>query len=215
MAMYPRSVMPLTIFCAAGLLAGCGGGGSVAASSSTSTSSSNAAAVRSKNPASPSPSKAPLAATPNRRSSGRAQLSKSHRSAVPPSRSSQTHIRTHTTLSKNHAQAPQPALPLVKGPRLDVTKKVVACLKAGHAGIIGSSVLGPYEIFSTTGPSGGHIEVAATRSVEVAGAVGKAITATGHYILVPTANPIAVAAIEKGVSATDRALAARCAEVAG
>jgi hypothetical protein len=214
MAMYPRSLMPLAILCAAGLLAGCGSGGGVASTSSTPAGSSSASAVRSGKQASPSSGKAPSAATPYRRSTGRAQLGKSHQS-VTPSSSGKTHVRTHTTLSTNHAQAPQPALPLVKGPKLDVTNKVVACFKAGHAGIIGSSVLGPYEIFSTTGPGGGHIEVAATRSVEVAGEVGKAITATGHYILVPTATPDAVAAIEKGVSSTDRTLAAHCAEVAG
>ena len=208
--MYPRLATQLTILCAAGLLAGCGSGGGVAASSSTSVSPRTASTARSNSPISP-----PSAVTPHRRSNGRGRLSKAQQPATPPSRSSSKHIRTHTTLNRSPAQASTPAFPLVKGPRLDVTKKVTACFKAGHAGIIGSSILGPYEIFSTTGPSGRHIEVAATRSAIVAGEVGRTITATGHYVLVPTESPITVAAIEKGASATDRTLAARCAEVAG
>jgi hypothetical protein len=106
-------------------------------------------------------------------------------------------------------------LPLVKGPRVDVTKKVAACFKSGHAGIVGSTSPGGYEIFNTTGPGGGGIEVAATHSAAVAAEVGRSITATGHYALVAVRTPTAVAAVETSASTGDRRLAARCAEVAG
>jgi hypothetical protein len=214
--MYPRLVMPFAILCAVGLLVGCGGGGMVATTSSTSASSKSksASAASSQSPSQASRS-APLTATPHRRTKDRAQLSKSNQSTTPPSSSSRKHVRTHTTLNKNGAQASGPALPLVKGPRLDVTQKVAACFKSGHAGIVASTMPGSYEIFNTTGPGGAGIEVAATRSTVVAGEVGKAITATGHYVLVPIGTELAVAAVEKGASATDGALAVRCAEVAG
>jgi len=213
--MYPRLVMPFAILCAVGLLVGCGGGGNAATTSSTSASSKSASAASSQSPSSQASRSAPLTATANRRTKDRAQLGKSNQSTTLPSSSIRKHIGTHTTLNKNGAQASGPALPLVKGPRLDVTNKVAACFKSGHAGIVASTMPGSYEIFNTTGPGGAGIEVAATRSTVVAGEVGKAITTTGHYVLVPTGTQLAVAAVEKGASATDSALAVRCAEVAG
>ncbi len=192
--MRPPLVISLTLIPLAAVIVGCGGGTS-ASTSSTAT---------------PTPS----TASPSTASHAGADHSSAHANPQHPS-SRPKPVKTKTILNKSGRRNTGPALPLVKGPRLDVTKKVAACFKAGHAGIVGSTIPGAYEVFNTTGPGGGGIEVAATRSATVAQEVGRSIAATGHYVLVPIRTPTAVAAVATGASAADRSLASRCAELAG
>ncbi len=191
-----RLVIASVLIAVTALLAGCGSG-SGTNSAPTSTSATNPA----------------TAARPHR-SLAQAQH-QADRAGARHAGSASRRIKTKTVLSKHRGRSLAPALPLIKGPKLDVTKKVAACFKAGHAGIVGSTMPGAYEIFNTTGPGGGGVEVAATRSAAVAREVGQTITATGHYVVIPTKIPTAVAAVANGASTGDRMLAVRCAELAG
>lgn len=190
--MRPPLVISLTLIPLAAAIVGCGGGSSASTSSAPTQSTAS-----------------PPTASQPRDHHGSAHANRQHSS----SRSKP--VKTKTVLNKSGKRNTGPALPLVKGPRLDVTKKVAACFKVGHAGIVGSTIPGAYEIFNTTGPGGSGIEVAATRSATVAQEVGRSIVATGHFVLVPIRTPTAVAAVATGASAADRSLASRCAELAG
>lgn len=189
--MPPRLVIASTLIFVTALLAGCG------SASGTNTAPASTSATN------------PVIAAPPHRSLAQAKHKADHAGTA------SKRIKTKTVVTKNRGGSQAPALPLIKGPKLDVTKKVAACFKAGHAGIVGSTMPGAYEIFNTTGPGGGGVEVAATRSAAVARDVGRTITATGHYVVVPTKVPTAVAAVANGAGSADRALAIRCAELAG
>jgi hypothetical protein len=197
--MRPPLAISLALIPLAAVIAGCGGG-----AAGTSTSSAPASTL----------GNAPPHTASQHGSNVRADHGAAHASKQQ-SRSGSRPVKTKTVLNKSGKRNTAPALPLIKGPRLDVTKKVAACFKAGHAGIVGSTIPGAYEIFNTTGPGGGGVEVAATRSASVAQEVGRSITATGHYVLVPIRTPTAVAAVASGASVADRSLAVRCAEIAG